>query len=77
MSKIFESPDGGKTLYAREIGESDRKLHSEAPEIIRQRQAILELQLWNDIRNKAKTHPGLAAELERVIMIYRLLEDNE
>jgi len=38
---------------------------------------IMEDQLWGEIRRKAQTHPGLAAELERVIIYYRLLEDND
>jgi hypothetical protein len=29
MTKIFESPDKGKTSYAREFGESERTLYTE------------------------------------------------
>ena len=38
---------------------------------------IADSKLWGDIRRKAKTHPGLAAELERVIMFYKLLEEED
>ena len=31
-------------------------------------------QLWNNIRKKAQIHPGLQAELERVIMFYNLIK---
>jgi hypothetical protein len=31
--------------------------------------------LWGKIRRLAETHPGMQAELERVIMFYRLLEE--
>ena len=34
-------------------------------------------QLWHNIRQRAENHPGLAAELERVIIFYRLLEDSK
>jgi hypothetical protein len=30
---VYESPDGGKTVYARESGSSSRRLISESPEI--------------------------------------------
>ena len=33
-------------------------------------------QLWSNIRKKAKTHPGLQAELERVIVFYNLIKTN-
>jgi hypothetical protein len=29
MTKIFESPDKGKTVYAREFGESEKTLYME------------------------------------------------
>lgn len=32
MSSIFESPDGGKTIYKRNFGESERTLVSESSE---------------------------------------------
>ena len=75
--KIFESPDGGKTLYARNFGETDRKLIYESPEVKSTRERILEDKLWDEIRRKAKTHPGLQAEMERVIIFYNLIKDNE
>lgn len=39
------------------------------------RDHIQDSKLWGQIRRKAETHPGLQAELERVIMFYRLLEE--
>jgi len=80
---IYERHDG--ITYAREMGadpatrkaigwdykdsrtNDGRPLHDH----------IMEDQLWGEIRRKARTHPGLAAELERVIIYYRLLEDND
>jgi hypothetical protein len=38
---------------------------------------IMDSKLWGEIHRKAKTHPGLRDELERVIMFYRLLEEAE
>lgn len=73
---IYESPDGGETTYAREAGTNDRVLIGESYKARSKMDQILEDKLWGEIRRKAKSHPGLAAELERVILFYRLLEDN-
>jgi hypothetical protein len=72
---IYESPDGGETTYAREAGTSDRVLVGQTFKARSKIDQIREDKLWGDIRRKALTHPGLAEELERVIMFYRLLED--
>ena len=34
MTKIFESPDKGKTVYAREFGESERTLYMEDGKLV-------------------------------------------
>lgn len=72
---IYESPDGGETTYAREAGTSERILIGESYQARSKIDQILEDKLWGDIRRKAKFHPGLAAELERVIMFYKLIDD--
>jgi hypothetical protein len=80
---IYERHDG--MTYAREMGSDpatrvlvgwdykDSRTNDGRP----LRDHIQEDQLWGEIRRKARTHPGLAAELERVIIYYRLLEDND
>lgn len=72
-SYVYESPDGGNTIYAREAGTPDRILVGGRSKL----DQILEDKLWGEIRRKSKTHPGLAAELERVIIFYKLLEEND
>ena len=77
MPNIFESPDKGKRVYERESGSSDRTL------IIDNRtvdgrplyEHIQEDKLWADIRRRARTHPGLQDELNRVIMFYQLMNE--
>lgn len=71
MTKIYESPDGGKTVYQREIGKLERTLIKS--------DGILDLedhQLWNEIRRVAKTNPALQQACERVKLIYRLTVDD-
>lgn len=75
MPAIFESPDGGNTVYAREVGSIDRRLVRQDHIDHSLHDEIEEAKLWGAIRRKAKTHPGLAAELERVIMLYHLIKE--
>ena len=75
MGKIFESPDKGKTVYSREAGQTERTLHSMAPEL----QGILaEIQaerMWATILKEAKTNITLQDALDRVIMIYNISKE--
>ena len=74
---IYESPDGGETTYAREMGSTDRVLIGQTYKARSTHEKVMQDQLWHNIRQRAETHPGLAEELERVIIFYRLLEDSE
>ena len=72
---IYESPDGGETTYAREVGTTDRVMIGQTYKARSTYEQLQEDKLWGEIRRRARTHPGLAAELERVIMFYKLLDD--
>lgn len=73
---VFESPDGGNTVYSREPGSAQRDLvktydprtHDGRP----LHDHIMESKLWGDIRRAAETNPALQDALERAIMIYYL-----
>ena len=78
----------GDEVYAREFGQTERKLigykyEREGKPDPRTadgrplREHILEDQLWGDIRREARSNPSLQAELERVIMLYHLVKDND
>jgi hypothetical protein len=69
---IYESPDGGETIYVREHGSTQRKLHSESPRAINLREQLKEDQLWGNIRRAAKTNPALKQALDEAILIYTL-----
>ena len=76
MAKIYESPDRGETVYVRNMGSHDRELHSVSSKQTDIINRIQEDQLWNQIRILARTHPALQAELDRVIMFYNLIKDD-
>ena len=73
---VFESPDGGNTVYSRELGSYKRKLlqqydprtHDGRP----LHDLIMEDKLWGMIRRAAETNPTLQDALDRAIMIYHL-----
>lgn len=71
---IFESPDGGKTVYSRKSGEMDRKLVYEDPEAKAEKLLQLRWIEWRDILEASKTNPGLAELVEKAETFYRLLK---
>jgi len=72
MSKIFESPDGGATIYERESGEIYRTLVKENSHLF---EKMAEDKLWGEIRRMGKDNPVMQEELERVIILYHLLKE--
>jgi len=73
----------GDEVYAREFGETNRKLvgytHIADPRTSDGRPLhdhILEDKMWGEIRRMAPTNPALQSALDRVIMIYRLSKDD-
>ena len=77
MTRIFESPDKGETVYARDMGSTDRALHSESEKRKSLHDDIKESQLWGNIHRAAKTNPALQEALDRVKITYYLTADYE
>jgi len=76
MTKIFESPDGGETVYAREVGETSRALFSESDKKKTLHDQLMESKLWGDIHRAALTNIALHDALERVKVLYYLSKEN-
>ena len=74
-SYVYESPDGGLTTYAREVGAPDSERFMigqswQAKELIEQR-------LWAEIYPKRNLTPALTEAVEKCIIIYKLSEEND
>ena len=69
---IYESPDGGETIYVRENGSKQRQLHSQSPRAVDLHEQIKEDKLWGNIRRASKTNPTLKQALDEAILIYQL-----
>ena len=68
---IYESPDGGDTVYARLEGTTERVMIGQswkARELVEQR-------MWNDIYPKRNLNPALTEAVEKCIIIYKLSEE--
>jgi diadenosine tetraphosphatase ApaH/serine/threonine PP2A family protein phosphatase len=67
-SWIYESPDGGDTVYRRRSGEGHRELVREGP----LRQRLLRSQLWREIFDAADTDTELQRMIDQIEVFYRL-----
>jgi hypothetical protein len=65
---IYESPDGGETIYAREVGTSKRTL------VGYQYDMFTKID-WYDMVLKARTNPTLQKTLNRAILIYETIKN--
>ena len=69
---IYESPDGGDTVYAREPGKTERVMIGQNTRAKSRVEQLEEDKLWGEIRRLAKTDPGLADLLDRAKVYYQL-----
>lgn len=70
---VYESPDGGHTVYRRKIGsDATRELISE-DEYVLQKRARME---WLEIFDRKDSNPTLQAAMDRVILVHRLTKDH-
>lgn len=72
LPKIYESPDGGKTVYVRESGSTERELHSIDPELAESVLRMFEEQMWSDILKDSKTNATLKGILDQAVMVWKL-----
>jgi len=72
---IYESPDGGKTIYAREFGSSDRVLIRSDGMLDEMEQAKKLRDKLLDIALLSKTVPALKEQLDKLETIYLLVKN--
>ena len=65
---IYESPDGGDTVYRRRMGDTQREIHS----IIDKLRELNKNKLWGDIYRAAQSDPVLQHMLDQVEIYHRL-----
>ena len=74
---IFESPDGGRTVYARKPGSTHRELHSQDPALQQELKELESQKRWVDIFQARQAHPELDHLCEQVEILYELSRDSK
>ena len=69
---IYESPDGGDTVYRRRFGDIQRELHSIGDKKRSQIDSLIQDKLWGDIHRAAQSDPVLQQMLDQVEIYHRL-----
>lgn len=69
---IFESPDGGRTVYARCPGSVNKELYSQSPELQQELKELEQQKRWVDIFQARENNAELDRLCEQVELIYEL-----
>jgi hypothetical protein len=69
---VFESPDGGRTVYARRPGESNRELYSQDSALQQELKDLENSKRWVEILQARKDNPELNHLCEQVEILYEL-----
>jgi hypothetical protein len=67
---IYESPDGGKTVYARKSGDTDRTLIREDPD----KRVHDRWFKWRDILHMSEDNVTLKDLVEKAEMVYEIVK---
>ena len=70
--KIFESPDGGRTVYARQPGSTDRELYSQDSALQQELKDLENSKRWVEILQARRDNPELDHLCEQVEILYEL-----
>jgi hypothetical protein len=69
---IFESPDGGRTVYARNPGNKDRQLHWQDSGLQQELKELESQKRWVDIFQARREDSELDRLCEQVEILYEL-----
>lgn len=69
---IYESPDGGRTVYARRAGSNHREVHLKDPAIDRELAELKNQEKWQLILAERAHNPELNDLLEKAEVLYEL-----
>ena len=73
---IYESPDGGKTVYARKPGETVRHLHHVDPAWKKEQELSVRWVNLKEAVYMGDNDPTLDDAIKKVEMLYTLKKDN-
>jgi hypothetical protein len=70
---IYETPDGGRTVYRRHPNSTDREIIREDPE----RKYIEQWNNWRDILRASRDNVTLRDAVEKAELIYTLIKNED
>jgi hypothetical protein len=74
---VFESPDGGRTVYARKPGDSRRELHYQDPKLQQELRDLESQRRWVEIFQARRDNAELNDLCEKVELLYELRKQPE
>ena len=74
---VFESPDGGRTVYARKPGGTKRELHWQDPQLQQELRDLESSKRWVEIFQARKNNPELDHLCEQVEILYELARNSK
>ena len=74
---IFESPDGGRTVYARQPGSTKRELYSQEPALQQELKDLENSKRWVEILQARQNNAELDHLCEQVEILYELSRNSK
>ena len=74
---VFESPDGGRTVYARQPGATKRELHYQDPQLQQELKDLENSKRWVEIFQARKDNTELDHMCQQVEILYELSRQPE
>jgi hypothetical protein len=74
---IFESPDGGRTVYARQPGSTTKSLHYQDPRLQQELEELENKRRWAEIFESRHNNIALAELCNKVEMLYELSKKSQ
>mgnify|MGYP006116283763 FL=1 len=73
---IFESPDGGRTVYARQSGSQNRSLHYQDPKLQQELAELERKRKWAEIFESRLGNTALEDLCNKIEVLYELSKKN-
>lgn len=74
---IYETPDGGRTVYTRRPGSTHREISLQDPLLEKERAELKQQERWQHILHARATNPELNRLCEQVELLYELSKTDE
>lgn len=74
---IYESPDGGGSVYARDSNTNERRLVGYSFDALEKKRKEEQIALWQDILKESENHEALKKALDHAILLYKLVKEDK